>query len=158
MPEISVDFSQVLAEEKKLVQQFVDVLKREQSALRDGRIDELPDHNEQKAQLVTDLNRLAEQRRTFLASHQLSNDKAGVDRWCAAHPDQKDAARQWADILSFASEARELNRLNGELIQLRMQHNIRALEALQGGKDALDLYGPDGQSTPRSKQRINDAV
>ena len=158
MPASSVDFSQALAEEKTLLQQFVDVLKKEQSALSSGRIDELPGCTEQKAQLVADLNRLAEQRRTFLSSHQLSNDKAGVDRWCASHPDQKDAARQWADILSFASEARELNRLNGVLIQLRMQHNIRALEALQGGKDALDLYGPDGQSTPRSKQGINDAV
>ena len=158
MPENSLVFSQVLAEEKTLLQQFVDVLKREQSALSGGRIDELPDYTEQKAQLVAGLNRLAEQRRTFLSSHQLSNDKAGVERWCASHPEQKHAAGHWADILLLASEARELNRLNGELIQLRMQHNTRALEALQGGKDALDLYGPDGQSTPRSKQRINDAV
>lgn len=154
----TLDFAQRLAEERALIEQFVELLKVEQLALSGGRVDELPAYAEKKALIIAGLNTLTEQRGTDLDSLALSKDKAGVAGWCKLHPEQEEAARHWASILSLAAEARELNRLNGELIQIRMQYNARALESLQGGKAALDLYGPDGQSASRSQQRINDSV
>ncbi len=59
-------------------------------------------------------------------------------------------------MLSLASQARELNRVNGELIQIRMQYNAQALEALLGGNGSLALYGPDGQNAAPSARRISD--
>jgi flagella synthesis protein FlgN len=76
--------------------------------------------------------------------------------WCAAHPGGDAARDLCSSLLSLASRARELNRVNGELIQLRMQHNALALEALMGASGTLALYGPDGQSTPPSGRRISD--
>lgn len=72
---------------------------------------------------------LATQRNVLLAGQGLAGDRPGVEAWCAGHPEKKVVAAAWAGILELAREAKELNRLNGELIALRMQHNARALEA-----------------------------
>ena len=42
----------------------------------------------------------------------------------------------------------ELNRLNGELIHLRMSHNAQMLEVLLAA-NRQDLYGADGQTSAR---------
>lgn len=147
-----------MATETEAVEQFVDLLKLEQASLSGGNTDKLPEYAEQKIQLAGHLNRLATQRNALLAAQGLNADRAGVEAWCAKHPDEKNAVKLWSRILSLAGEAHALNRLNGELIQMRMQYNAKALEALQGGKSSLDLYGPDGQSTSSNRRRIHDAV
>ena len=43
-------------------------------------------------------------------------------------------------------------------IQMRLQHNAQALEALLGTHNALGLYGPDGQNTLPSGPRISDSA
>lgn len=151
-------FLQTLSAEAEAVRQFVALLKLEQNVLSSGHTDDLPALAEQKSTLALHLNSLATQRNAALAAHGLSADRSGVEAWCAKHPEEKTAGKTWSAILSLAGEARELNRLNGELIQIRMQYNSKALEALQGGRNSLDLYGPDGQSTTPGKRRINDVV
>lgn len=149
---------QAIAEEAGAIRQFVDLLKREQASLSNGITDELPELAEQKGKLFVHLNQLAAQRTDALAAQGLSADRAGVEAWFALHTDENSLRNEWTAVLSLASEARELNRLNGELIRMRMQYNAKALEALQGGKGVLDLYGPDGQSTSPGHSRIYDAV
>lgn len=144
--------------EAEAVAQFAGLLRLEQSALSSGNTDELPAFAENKVKLAVHLNALSAQRNAALAAQGFDADRAGVEAWCAKHPDEKDLAAAWSRILSLAGEARELNRLNGELIQIRMQYNAKALEALQGGNNSLALYGPDGQSTTSGNTRINDAV
>lgn len=151
-------FQQTLDAEAKAVQQFIGLLQLEQTALSTGKTDELPALIEKKAGLAARLNALAAQRNQSLAEQGFAADLVGVESWCAKNPQEKNVPDAWQQILSLASEARELNRLNGELIQMRMQYNAKALEALQGGKDSFDLYGPDGQSKSPSKRRISDAV
>jgi flagella synthesis protein FlgN len=145
-----------IADEADALQQFVDLLKVEQTALYNGSTDDLLEYAEQKSRLALRLEALAAQRSSALAALGVASDRAGIDAWCARHT--KTAGNDWSRLLSLASEARELNRLNGELIQIRLQYNTKALEALQGGKSSLDLYGPDGQSTSPAHRRINDAV
>ena len=149
---------QTLVAEAEAVQQFAELLKLEQTSLSSGNTDELPAFAEQKVNLAVHLNTLSAQRNAALATQGLDADRAGVEAWCAKHPNENEVAAAWSRILLVAGEARELNRLNGELIQIRMQYNARALEALQGGKNSLALYGPDGQSTTSGNTRINDAV
>ena len=149
---------QPIAEEATAIKRFVDLLKLEQTSLSNGNTDDLLDFAEQKSELATQLNNLAAQRSALLVAQGFSADRAGVEAWCADHSSEKEAGTSWSELLSVAAEARELNRLNGELIRMRMQYNTNALEALRGGKNALDLYGPDGQSTPPGHSRIYDAV
>ena len=151
-------FIQGLNEEARLIQQFVDLLLHEQKALSAGDTDVLPKLADDKSGLAAQLNRIAEDRGRMLVAMGFSADRAGVEAWCAGHPEEKVVAAAWAGVLELAREAKELNRLNGELIALRMQHNARALEALRSGNNPLDLYGPDGQAQPPNRVRINDSV
>ncbi len=150
--------SQILLLEAATVRQFVDLLKREQASLSTGSADELLALIAQKDQLAIQINSLAAQRNKSLDAEGFSPDRIGVEAWCAKHPTEETASNAWTSILALANDARELNRLNGELIQIRLQYNNKALEALQGSKKTLDLYGPDGQSTTHAHRRINHAV
>ena len=149
---------QTMVAEAQTVERFVDLLKLEQSALGRGDTDKLPGYAEQKLEFAAQLNELAAQRNAALATLGFSGDRAGADAWCARHPEEPAATRAWTAVLALAGEARELNRLNGELIRLRMQYNAKALEALRGGASSLDLYGPDGQTTPPERRRINPSA
>ena len=147
-----------LVAEAQTVQQFVDLLKLEQIALASGKTDELLMFAEQKTHFATQLNALAAQRNGELAALGFAANHSGVEAWCAKHPSKKDAAHAWSTVLALAVEARRLNNINGNLIGIRLRYNAKALEALRGGNDSLDLYGPDGQSKPAGQRRINDAV
>lgn len=149
---------QIIAAEAQVLTQFVDLLKLEQNSLSSGNIDALPGHAEQKTKFGARLNSLAAQRNAALAAQGLGHDRSGIDAWCASHPGQQGAATAWSTLLSLAGEARQLNQANGDLIQIRMRYNAKALEALRGGNSSLDLYGPDGQSRSAAHRRINDAV
>ena len=149
---------QTLVAEAQTVEQFVALLKLEQTSLSRGDTDALPGFADQKMQFAAQLNEFAAQRNAALAAQGFDADRSGVEAWCAKHPKEKVAAKAWTTVLALAGEARELNRLNGELIRLRMQYNAKALEALRGGASTLDLYGPDGQATTPGRQRINHSV
>ena len=152
---------QLIAQENAALQAFIEVLKGEQRALSgndNAELAELPSYAEQKSQQALQLNSLAAQRNALLASESLAPDRSGVERWIEAHPAETNTRDTWSSTLALAAEARELNRLNGELIKIRLQYNSKALEALQGGRHTLDLYGPDGQSTALGTRRINHAV
>ena len=151
-------FPQAIEAEAAAVQKFVDLLQLEQKALSAGNTEELPGLAEQKSKLAIDLSRLAADRNISLAAQGFGADRVGVAAWCVKHPKNHRVGDAWTRILACAHEARELNRVNGELIRIRMQYNANALAALQGGTDALDLYGPDGQSTTPGVRRINDAA
>ncbi|EXI92228.1 MAG: FlgN protein [Candidatus Accumulibacter sp. BA-94] len=149
---------QLFEEEVAVVRRFVSLLEREQRLLIEGDGDDLPALLLKKNELTARLAGIAEQRRLALAAEGLGADRDGVAGWFAAHPGEDGARTAWAELLPLATQARELNRLNGEVIQLRLQSNTQAIEALLGSSGALGLYGPDGQSMPGNGGRISDSA
>lgn len=154
----SIALQGTITREGELIEQFVSVLKHEQSLLSQGSADELPALTEQKNRLVVQLNQLAAQRNASLTALGYTADRSGIEAWCEEQANRPEMRNAWGRILMLAGEARELNRLNGDLIVARMQYNAKALEALAGARSSLELYGPDGQSTKSGNRRINDAV
>ena len=155
MTEAGEDFSRAVEAEVAAVRRFVGLLEREQTILSHGDVDQLLELLPEKNGLTAQLTALAIQRSQALAKERLTDDPAGV-AWFAAHPSETSARAAWSLLLPIARQAHELNRVNGDLIQLRMRHNAQALEALLGSSDALGLYGPNGQSTTASSRRISD--
>lgn len=153
-----IDIERPLSAEAEAIRQFVEVLQREQAVLASGDTDALPAFAEQKDKLATQLSELARQRNAMLVAQGCTPDRSGMERWLASRPGHKNIDAIWKKLLSLAGEARELNRLNGELIQMRLQYNSKALEILLRKEESLDLYGPDGLSKPLDDRRINDAV
>ena len=149
---------QALTAEANTVQAFVNLLQIEQTALSKGDTDQLPALVEQKNSIAIQLGTFAEERNALLAAQSYASDRIGIESWCSDHPDETKTSSAWLRILALAAEARELNRINGELIKIRMQYNASALDALLRSENSLDLYGPDGQSKTPSSRRINDAA
>lgn len=158
MKQLAAAILPILQEESASVRAFVELLQDEQHALTIGNTDKLARFAEQKGVLVTRFNSLATDRNTLLTQHGFSSDRLGVESCCAQLPAELGADKLWAKILTHVTKARDLNRLNGELIQMRMQYTNKALDILLQKDRSLDLYGPDGQTTAPGGRRINDAA
>lgn len=153
-----IELLRILEAEALSVSRFVEVLKREQVALGQGDVDNLVGFAQDKAAISSELATFANRRNSILAGQGLKADRAGIEAWLDRQPANSGQRDAWSRIMALASEARELNRLNGELIRIRMQHNTQALEAIQGATSTLSLYGRDGQTTAVLSRRINDAA
>ncbi|WP_325065972.1 flagella synthesis protein FlgN [Rhodocyclus tenuis] len=152
------ELASVIDSELAAVRAFVELLLLEQRILSDGDTDALPEIVERKTVVANTLSACAATRNAYLVAHSFANDRPGIDAWLSAHAEDKAVRESWSSLLALAAEARELNRLNGELIRLRVQHNSEALEALLGASRPLQLYGPDGQTSMSGGGRLRDAV
>ena len=155
------ELKHILSEENSSIRAFVALLKEEQGLLTSGLnddIEKLPALTERKDRLSVELNTIAMNRGSKLLALGLTADRSGIDTWLQSHAANTTLGALWENTLALASEARELNRQNGDLIAIRMQHNSRALDVLKGTGLGLDLYGPDGQAAALGQRRINDAV
>ncbi len=151
----------LLDEENQAIRAFLALLRDEQVVLTSGNaaeMDTLPALTERKDGLAKTLESLARRRSATLTELGFADERNSIEAWLSQATDNVQERNRWADTLALASEAREINRQNGELINIRMQHNSRALETLQGVQRGLDLYGPDGQYSAPGQGRIKDAV
>jgi flagella synthesis protein FlgN len=151
-------FLKIVAEEADSVERFVHLLEEEKALLTEGHTEALAAAVKQKEELAAKLNELARQRDDSLADDSFPPGRAGMESWSARHPEQMEAIAAWSRSLAAAAQAKEINRVNGQLIRLRLQHTGEALEILLRKEARLDLYGPDGRATAPGDQRINDAV
>jgi flagella synthesis protein FlgN len=151
-------FLKIVVEEADFVERFVRLLEEEKALLTEGRTEALAAAVEKKEALAARLNALARQRGDYLAADGFSPDRAGMESWSARHPEQREALAAWNRSLSLAARAKEINRVNGQLIRLHLRHTGEALEVLLRKEGRLDLYGPDGRATASEDQRIDDAV
>lgn len=140
------DLAQLLYEESQVITQFTDQLAAEQEALKQGETDTLMQFAEQKGKLAVHLESLAMERNAWLKAHGYPTDQHGMQIWCKENAKETIALEQWAGTLAMAAKAKELNRLNGELIKIHLKHNAQALQALKRSDTSLGLYGPDGKS------------
>ncbi|MFC5303335.1 flagella synthesis protein FlgN [Azospira restricta] len=148
----------VIAAEADVVSAFVALLKEEQEVLKTGSADALPALVDRKTATVQQLAPLTAARNGELARAGFAADRPGIDAWLAKNPGDRNVRQQWQKLQALAAEARELNRVNGELIRLRMHNNAQALETLLAASQRQDLYGADGQATQAAPRRIIDSA
>lgn len=149
---------QILKCEAESISRVITLLQQEQGALSQGHTEALPEIVEEKNQLFEQLAVLSTQRNSVLEKQGVGPDRSGIEAWCARQKQQEPVGEAWAELLELATKAKELNRLNGEIIALRMQHTAQALEALRSESRSLSLYGPNGLSTSNGTRRINDSA
>lgn len=120
-----------LVVEHKALQSFIALLEEEQRTLLSGQPETLLELADHKTRHVETLTRLAQQRRQL----QPVEPTAADARVC----------QLWMDIRQMAEQAEQLNRTNGELIQIKLRNNQQALTVLNQAANSASLYGPDGQ-------------
>ena len=154
MSEQPLDRQQVarlLADEVSLLDDFIVVLKREESLLLDTKTDALVELAEQKTAVYRRLQFLSDQRSRLFAAARLELNDASMS---AALANDATALANWQKLLELAAEAAQRNQINGKLISEKMQHNQQALTVLMAAASQPGAtYGPDGQSRPHLSGR-----
>jgi flagella synthesis protein FlgN len=136
-----------LTSEHERIAALVDLMKQEQQLLVAADADALGELTPRKVALVQELAQLSRQRHGALGAAGFIAAEAGMEPWLAARGD--DASRAaWSQLLAATAEAKELNRVNGMLLNRQMAHNQTVLNALRTPTAAPEstLYGAKGQT------------
>ena len=137
----------ILAAENDALRTFVDVLRSEQQLLLKGDVDQLGLFAEPKARLTLALTQLGEQRLQWLRSAGAAPDRHGMEHLLhTQYPGDSAEAAQWAQLLSLAASAHQMNTRNGLLIHARMKYTQRALSTLFGAARLPAAYTADGST------------
>lgn len=134
-----------LASERQLLDSLTGLLKEEQRLLVAADAEGVAALSPQKMQLVQQLASQAALRHRALAAAGFAAGEAGMDPWLAAQGTDQVRA-DWNSLLDATREAKELNRVNGMLINKHLANGQQKLTELgvgaQGGE--ASVYGPGG--------------
>lgn len=138
------DIAPQLQAERAALREFVTLLETEQQALITAQTEQLLHLATSKTLAVQALNNLANTRRNTLLARGAKKDPGGIEAWLQTYA--ADSLPVWHDIQNMAAHAQQMNRSNGELIQVKLRNNQQALTVLRNAvNSASGLYGPDGQ-------------
>jgi flagella synthesis protein FlgN len=140
-----------LAEEFAGLSRLQELLQSEQKALTEGEVDSLPELVNSKAVLISKITVLADGRHQSLVAMGMEGSENGMQSWIEASGDDAEK-QQWSALLALATEVKELNRLNGMLINKHTQTNQQMM-SLFGSMVGNNFYGPDGQSSIKANAR-----
>ncbi len=136
-----------VTEEQQHVSALIDLMKQEQQFLVAADADGLATLTPRKNSLLQALADLSAQRHAALVAAGCEGSEAGMEPWLAVSGSEE-ARSQWETLLGLAREAKELNRVNGMLINKQLAHNQGVLNALRmpAGAEAGGVYGSSGQA------------
>jgi flagellar biosynthesis protein FlgN len=142
-----------LHDEQATIGSLIDVMQQEQQFLVSADSDGLDQITPQKSALVQQAASLASQRHQALGSAGFAASENGMAAWLAEA--SAEARAQWTSLLNRTRAAKELNRVNGLLINKQLSHAQQALNAMRtpanGGEPGF--YGPSGQTTAGGPSR-----
>ena len=143
-----------LQDELKLINCLIDLMKQEQQFLVAANTDGLGTLTPLKTQLVEQMAALAGQRHASLEQDGCEASETGMNGWVQRQTNPT-IQTSWQHVLEKMRAAKELNRVNGMLINKQMTHNQMLIQAMRTPADAADtgFYGPSGQATPVSSKR-----
>lgn len=133
-----------LSDERTSALSFVALLQQEQGLLMENSIDRLQNLAEKKSAHAVSLNELNEVCRRLMGKAGAKPDNAGIAAWLQAN--SKEGLALWQEIRTLAEQARQINQINGELIQMKQRLNQQLLTALTRAVNQANVYGSDGQT------------
>lgn len=136
MSSTALHMSELLAEEINSFGQFCHLLNEEREALARMDQDALDELISRKQLLCEHLSQLAEQRQLLVGGGEHEAVLRALD---------PALVQEWQKLTCLAREARDLNRINGTIIEVRLQHNQQAMAVLKVGEDVA-TYSADGLS------------
>jgi flagella synthesis protein FlgN len=141
----------------QLVSNLLDTLTREQTSLVMADIDSIEALIEEKSVLLQSINVSAKSRYAALAANGFEPSEVGMLAWLKRQAKPAFNER-WESFQKVLNQAKEMNRLNGMLINKHFNRNQQLLNHLQGNSSASDVYGKNGQTKSQSLARGSLAV
>ena len=138
---------------------FIDLLRTEQEILIQGDAERLALLAPDKTAKIDLLTVLGEQRSGHLAAEGLSDGARGMQTWLSRNGGfAATVGKTWRELLARAETARQMNLINGLLIESGLRQNRLKLTALQNAAASDGVYRPDGQlRTLRSARALSQA-
>jgi flagella synthesis protein FlgN len=144
--------AQTLPQEQQALTLLVTALQKEQALLNQEKVDDILALLTEKANIIADMTKLAEQRFIALEAAGFPGSEDGMKQWTEVHGTTEHKLLL-EELLPAAATAKELNRLNGLLIGRHMSHNQQLLDAIQNALQGGKIYGPNGQSNIKTPGR-----
>lgn len=141
-----------LRDEQQLIVSLVELLKTEQQFLVSADADGLSTISPKKLQLAQKAAELSRLRHKALATAGFPATENGMEPWLAVGGNDELRA-QWNRLLELTREAKELNRVNGMLVNKQLAHTQGMLNALRPAAAGAGVYGPGGQAMPTGPSR-----
>ncbi len=143
-----------LIEEQKAVSALTQLLQQEQEQLIAGDIEAITALTESKAKAALRMAELASARHKALEKAGFEADESGMKAWLETPAASATAHQSWHELIALVEVGKELNRINGTLINKQMVRNQNVLNILQHGNvQGNAVYGPDGQTANKSVKR-----
>ncbi|MDM5178571.1 flagellar protein FlgN [Massilia sp. DJPM01] len=141
--------STTLPQELALITSVLELMKQEQQLLVSADTAGLGELTPRKAQLVVEMTALGQERYQHLAAAGFAADDSGMQAWIDGGGDAQ-ALSSWQALLDVTREAKELNRINGMLINKQLSHTQSLINAMRTPASAGEaaVYGPRGQAAP----------
>jgi flagellar biosynthesis protein FlgN len=139
-------------QDAQLAKELLATIRSEQTALVKADIDAIEVILDKKSGVLQRMNVVVLNRYEALAANGFEPNEAGMSEWLKgqAKPALSEA---WAVLKKTLIQAKELNRLNGMLINRQFNLNQQLLNHLQGNSGASDVYGRNGQAKTQSASR-----
>jgi flagella synthesis protein FlgN len=143
-----------LRNEQQLLASILDVMKQEQQLLVSADADGLAAITPEKLTLAQQLGEMSRLRHMALAGAGFAGDESGMEPWLAVGGN--DGARaEWDRLLDLTRQAKEINRVNGMLLNKQLAHTTGVLNAVRGntGSGTGGVYGASGQTLAAGPSR-----
>lgn len=144
-----------IAPETKAIDLLLNLLEQEQQSLITGHIQSMSQIIEQKSKALLDINQFAHQRYKTLIHLGFKGNEEGMQQWLNKHA-TKSVQSAWLAAQQALVKGKELNRINGILINKHMQRTQQMLNVIQQKTGNNTLYGANGQAT--SQVRLRNAI
>lgn len=142
-----LDFTSILEAEKTALENFIEVLKREEIALIHGKIEQIDSLTSTKSYLAEELMQIDHKRNQYIQSQGITLEWANINRWLQEkYSGRLEVQILWSEMLALANIAQIINYSNGLMISNRLQHIERAYAALHCAAGNISLYGSKGQA------------
>jgi flagella synthesis protein FlgN len=146
----------IIDREISQISRFLALLLDEQEALKTATPDALPKIHDEKIILVDQLNELEVERSKLTHGSQASSARERMDLWMSEHPQERQIAAQWQQLIQLCQEAKQQNIINARLVNLHLERTNQALAILSRDANESILYGSNGQPAQYMGRRIVD--
>ncbi|MDB5959055.1 MAG: hypothetical protein JWP59_349 [Massilia sp.] len=142
-----------LLDEQQTIGSLIGLMQQEQQFLVSADSEGLDQLTPQKSALVQQAALLASRRHLALGSAGYQASETGMAAWLLEAG--AEARAQWTDLLNRTRAAKELNRVNGMLINKQLTMTQIALNAMRTPAGSADagFYGANGQATAGGPSR-----
>ncbi len=140
-----------------LVSSLLSDLQEEQTALVSADLDMIERMIDKRVELLQELGAAASSRYDALAAAGFEPNEQGMSAWLEQQSNQM-LDKAWVTFQQQLARAKELNRLNGILINKHFQRNQEKLDALNGKSAAPQFYGKNGQAHRANSSRSGFSV